>query len=111
MLPRIVAVAHKELIDSLRDRRTLVVMLVTAVAAGPLLLMLVMNLVAGQADRARLLRLPVAGADNAPALVAYLRRQEVEILPPPAGYEAAVRHCERLLRTLRVEAGFPPPGA
>ncbi len=94
MLPRIVAVAHKELIDSLRDRRTLVVMLVTAVAAGPLLLMLVMNLVAGQADRARLLRLPVAGADNAPALVAYLKRQEVEILPPPAGYEAAIRNGE-----------------
>lgn len=87
-------VARKEIVDSLRDRRTLVVMLLTAVLAGPLLLMLVMNFAASQQDRARTLRLRVGGADNAPALIAYLQRQQVEILPMPPDHETAVRQGE-----------------
>ncbi|MEP6657327.1 MAG: ABC transporter permease, partial [Betaproteobacteria bacterium] len=90
-LDRVGSVARKELIDSLRDRRTLLVMLFTAVAAGPILLMLVMNLAASQIDKARALRLPVAGAENAPALVQWLARQQVEIYPAPEGYEGQVR--------------------
>ena len=93
-MTRIVTIARKEIVDSLRDRRTLVVMLLTAVLAGPLLLMLVMNFAASQQDRARTLRLPVEGAEKAPALVAYLERQQVTILPMPPEYETAVRNGE-----------------
>lgn len=84
----------KELRDSVRDRRTLLVMLVTAIAAGPLLLMLVMNFAARESDRTRTLRLPVMGAEHAPALIAYLRRQQVEILPPTTTYESDIRAGE-----------------
>ena len=91
---RTLTVARKEIVDSLRDRRTLVVMLLTAVLAGPLLLMMVMNFAASQADRARILRLPVDGAANAPALIAFLQRQQVEILSIPPDYENAVRNGE-----------------
>ncbi|MEP7206780.1 MAG: ABC transporter permease subunit [Casimicrobiaceae bacterium] len=102
---RINAISRKELVDSLRDRRTLVVMLVTAIAAGPLLLMLVMNFAAREADRSRLLRLPIVGAEHAPALVAFLQRQEVEILPPPADYEAGIRTGEVAI-VMEIDSGF-----
>ena len=90
-MSRIIAILSKEIVDSLRDRRTLAVMLITAVAAGPLLMMLVMNLAAREADRTRTLRLPVMGAERAPALMAYLQRAQVEIVDAPADYEADVR--------------------
>src|SRR3982751_4903978 len=93
-MKRIAAVTRKEVQDSLRDRRTLVVMLITAVAAGPVLLMLLLYMAGNQADRARTLRLPVVGPERAPAVVAYLQRQQVEILPAPDDYEARIRAGE-----------------
>ncbi|MDQ6620314.1 MAG: ABC transporter permease [Pseudomonadota bacterium] len=93
-MSRVVAVFRKEIVDSVRDRRTLIVMLVTAVAAGPLLLMLVMQFVAGQADRARVLRLPVVAAEHAPAVISFLQRQQVEIVGAPADFEARIRDGE-----------------
>ena len=55
------SVARKEIVDIFRDRRTMLVTLVTAIVAGPVLMLLVLNLVARQADKARELKLPVAG--------------------------------------------------
>ena len=69
---RIRAVASKEIIDIFRDRRTMLVTLVTAIAAGPVLMLLVLNLVARQADKVRDLTLPVVGRERAPALIAFL---------------------------------------
>jgi sodium transport system permease protein len=88
---RIATIARKEIVDTFRDRRTMLVMFVTAIAAGPLLLLLVLNLAANQADKARELRLPVAGREHAPALVAFLEREQVTIVPAPPGFEAAIR--------------------
>jgi sodium transport system permease protein len=90
-LARIAAIARKEAVDLFRDRRTIGVILLTAIGAGPILLLLVLNLVAMQADKARELKLPVAGAEHAPALIAFLERQQVAIQPAPAGYEQLVR--------------------
>lgn len=104
-MSRIGSVARKEVIDSLRDRRTLYVMLLTAVGAGPLLLMLMMNLAASQVDRARALRLPVSGRQYAPALMAYLQRQQVELVPVPEDYEGEVRSGD-LEVVLEVDAAF-----
>ncbi|MBK7742444.1 MAG: ABC transporter permease [Betaproteobacteria bacterium] len=90
-LARVGIVARKELVDSFRDRRSMLVILVTAVAAGPLLLLLVLNLVASQIDRDRELKLPVAGIEHAPALAAFLERQQVTIVPAPADFERKIR--------------------
>ena len=90
-LARIATVAHKELVDMLRDRRSMLVILVTAVAAGPLLLLLVLNLISSQLDRSREFTLPVAGIEHAPALAAFLERQQVTIAPAPADYERRIR--------------------
>jgi sodium transport system permease protein len=90
-LQQLATVVDKELVDTFRDRRTILVTLLTAIAAGPLVLALILNMAASQAEKARDLKLPVAGAANAPALVAFLTRQQVTIQTPPADYEAKIR--------------------
>ena len=82
----------KEIRDTSRDRRTLLVSLLTAVAAGPIFLVLIFNLIASQADRARELKLPAVGhRRNAPALAAFLVRNQVTLSEAPADYEAKIR--------------------
>ena len=88
---RIAAVARKETVDIFRDRRAMLVTLITAIAAGPVLMLLVLNLVARQADKVRELSLPVVGREHAPALVAFLERQQVTLTPAPPDFEDRVR--------------------
>ena len=83
---RIVTVARKEIVDIFRDRRTMLVTLVTAIAAGPVLMLLVLNLVARQADKVRDLSVPVVGLERAPALAAFLERQQVTLTSAPADF-------------------------
>ena len=90
-LARTLIVARKEVTDTLRDRRTAMVTLLTAIAAGPLFLVLIFNLIANQSDRARDLKLPVIGREHAPALAAYLERQQATLSAAPADYEAQIR--------------------
>ena len=88
---RTLAILRKELVDTLRDRRTGMVTLLSAILAGPIFLLLIFNLIASQAERARDLRLAVAGAEYAPALVAFLERQQVAITQAPPDYETRIR--------------------
>ncbi|HEY5365352.1 MAG TPA: ABC transporter permease [Casimicrobiaceae bacterium] len=91
MLTRILAIARKELTDASRDRRTLTMTVVSAALAGPIFLVLIFNLIASQADKVRDLTLPVVAAERAPALIDYLKRQQVTISAAPADYEARIR--------------------
>jgi hypothetical protein len=61
------------------------------VAAGPVFLFLIFNLIASQAERARDLKLPIVGAIYAPAIVSYLERQQVTVMEAPADYDAQIR--------------------
>ena len=88
---RTLAILRKELLETLRDRRTGLVTLVSAILAGPILLLLIFNLIASQAERARDLTLPVVGAEYAPAIVAFFERAQVRISPAPTDYEAGIR--------------------
>ena len=99
------SVVAKELKDTFRDRRTVLVTLVTAVVAGPIFLALILNMGANQADKARELKLPVDGATHAPALIAFLQRQQVAIEPAPADYESRIKAGE-LDVVLRIDAEF-----
>jgi sodium transport system permease protein len=91
---RIATVLRKEIVDTFRDRRTLLVTFVTAIAAGPIMLVLVLNLAASQSEKARELRLPVVGREHAPALAAFLEREEVTLVPAPPGFEQKIRDGE-----------------
>ncbi|MCC6868205.1 MAG: ABC transporter permease [Burkholderiales bacterium] len=88
---RIAVVAAKEVRETLRDRRTLLVLLITAVAAGPVFLFLIFNLIARQADRTREIELPAVNVAQAPALADFLRRNQVRLVDAPASYEAKLR--------------------
>jgi len=93
-LMRVLAVARKELVDTLRDRRTLLVTLLPATVAGPLVLTLMFTVIASQLTRVQELKLPAVGQEHAPALVAFLERQQVKLTDAPADYEAKIRSGE-----------------
>lgn len=84
----------KEVIDALRDRRTLLLTLFGSVLSGPLVLMLLFKLISNEVDRADQVRLPVIGAQHAPALIAFLERERVRIEPPPEDFQTRIRSGE-----------------
>ena len=81
----------KELLDALRDRRTLLVVLLSSVALGPLVLVLVSSLVAGVEKRAEARVIVVQGIEHAPALRNYLERQTYTVQAAPAAYEQQLK--------------------
>ena len=91
MSARILTVFRKEVADALRDRRTTLMILVSSFVAGPLMLVLLAHFVAGMQERAATLKVRVAGAAHAPALVNFLQRSDVEIETAPDDYVARVK--------------------
>jgi sodium transport system permease protein len=89
MIQLIRLIAIKELMDHLRDRRSVLGSFILPIV-GPLLLVGIFQLVANL-QRERPLALPVIGAEAAPRLIAHLRAQGIDILPAPADPEALVR--------------------
>lgn len=85
-------VLRKELIDGLRDRRS-IASLAVASAMTPLLFGIVFTLVAERRKSADEIALPVAGAQYAPAFVDWLTQQTgVTVVPAPSDPEASVRN-------------------
>ena len=99
-------VYRKELVDALRDRRTLFMVLISSVAIGPLVLMLVSSLVAGIEKRAEARELVVQGIEHAPTLQNFLLRQTYSIRAAPPGFEQALRDSKLGEPVLVVPATF-----
>ncbi|MEQ1805126.1 MAG: ABC transporter permease, partial [Burkholderiaceae bacterium] len=81
----------KEVIDALRDRRTLLVVLLSSVLLGPLVLIALSGLVASLEARAEKREVFVHGIENAPSLRNFLERQSSVVRDAPAGFEARLR--------------------
>lgn len=81
----------KELSDALRDRRTLLRLLVPAVLMGPLLLTALSGLIASLEERADKREVLAVGMEAAPTLQNFIERQTYTIKPAPADYEARLR--------------------
>jgi len=81
------AVFRKELTDALRDRRTLLMVLLSSVAIGPLVLVLISALVSGIERQAEARELVVHGIEHAPTLRNHLLRQTYTLRPAPPDYE------------------------
>jgi sodium transport system permease protein len=81
----------KELRDSLRDRRTAIMVLVASILTGPVTLVLVAQFVSGLEEKASTLKVRIFGQQSAPALVNFLQRNDVEIESAPADYEARIK--------------------
>jgi sodium transport system permease protein len=85
------SVFRKELVDALRDRRTLLVVILSSVAIGPLVLFALSALVAGIEQRAERREVLIAEPAHAPTLVNFLQRQTVRVQAAGADYEARLR--------------------
>lgn len=81
----------KEVVDALRDRRTLLRLMIPAVLMGPLLLLAISGLIASLEERAEKREVMVAGMEYAPTLRNYLERQTYTIMVAPQDYEAQLR--------------------
>ncbi|MBI5257467.1 MAG: ABC transporter permease [Burkholderiales bacterium] len=77
----------KELRDALRDRRTLMMVVLSSVAIGPVILVALSALVAGMEQRAEAREIHAVGIEHAPSLRNYLERQTYVLKPAPADYE------------------------
>ncbi|HVA56146.1 MAG TPA: ABC transporter permease [Gammaproteobacteria bacterium] len=94
MMRKLWIVFRKEVIDNLRDRRTLLTVLVFGPLFGPILYVGMMNVMTNKqlADLNQPLKLPVKGAQYAPNLVGYLKQHNTEIQPAPRDPEQAVKN-------------------
>ncbi len=90
---RIVIVLRKEVLDNLRDRRSISSSLLTPIFMP--LFMIALIIVVGQTviqeNTEKPLDLPVAGTQYAPGLIAFLKENNVNITAAPADPTAAVR--------------------
>ena len=85
------AVFRKELLDALRDRRTLMVVLLSAVLLGPMVLIALSSLLASFEAQAERREVVVAGIEHAPGLKNFLERQSYAVKAAPADYETRLR--------------------
>jgi len=96
----------KEVVDALRDRRTLLRLLVPAVLMGPLLLLALSSLIASLEERAEKREVLVVGMEHAPTLRNFLERQTYTIKPAPVDYEARLRATTLLEPVLVIGENF-----
>ena len=81
----------KELVDALRDRRTMLMVLLSSVALGPLMLVLMSVFFADMEKRAESREVVVLGLEHAPTLRNFLERQTLRAEAPPPDYERALK--------------------
>ena len=106
MMGRDWTVYCKELVDALRDRRTLLMVLLSSVAVGPLVLVLVSQLVSGIEKRAEARMVVVQGMEHAPTLANFIARQTYTVTPAPADFEQQLRDSKLADPVLVVPADF-----
>ena len=92
-LRTVLTVFRKELTDALRDRRTLLTVLISAVLMGPLVLLAISGLVASLEAQAEQREVLIAGLDHAPSLKNFFERQTFVVKPAPADFEARLRQA------------------
>lgn len=102
-----ITVFIKEFIDNFRDRRVILNTLVLGPLMGPVIFAVMISFITSETiERTESdLELAVVGADNAPNLVGFLKRQGVVIQEPPDDPEAAVRD-EREEVILRIPGDY-----
>ncbi len=96
---RTLIVFVKELVDNLRDKRTITTALFFGPIFGPLIFMVLINMTVSLAKEEfdLPLNLPVVGAQNAPNLMQFLKENNVAVQPGPKDPKQAVRDKELAL--------------
>ena len=92
----LIAVFLKEVVDNVRDRRTLISALLLGPLFGPLLFAFVINLSIERSlsSAETTLQVPVLGREHAPNLMRYLESRNLEIVEAPGNRDAAIAAVE-----------------
>ncbi|MGI9270236.1 MAG: ABC transporter permease [Woeseiaceae bacterium] len=92
MMRTLLSVFTKEVIDNLRDRRTLASALLMGPLLGPLLFAFVINLSIERSlsDIDSAMELPVIGAELAPNLVRFLESRNIDVIAGPSDRDSAI---------------------
>lgn len=98
------AVVRKELLDSLRDRRSVISVMLFPLM-GPLLLWMLAEVVAERRTLPERVEVAALGIGRAPRLEAHLARHGVRLAPAPESFRAAVEAGE-LSAVLEIPEGF-----
>jgi sodium transport system permease protein len=96
----------KELLDALRDRRTLLVVVLSSVLLGPLVLIALSGLVASLEARAEKREVFVHGIEHAPSLRNFLERQTSVVRVAPSDFETQLRDATLGDPVLLIPADF-----
>ncbi|HHH12098.1 MAG TPA: ABC transporter permease [Sorangium sp.] len=104
MLAQFWVVFRKELRDALRDRRAMLSMLIFPLV-GPLLTALILTQAVEQSITRDNIRLPVRGAQHAPAIVAQLEANDITVVAAPERPITAVRE-QQLDMVLLIDEDF-----
>ena len=88
----LLSVFAKEVIDNVRDRRTLVSALIMGPLFGPMLFALVINLSIERSLSSvdETMDLPVIGQEHAPNLIRYVESRNINIVAGPVDRDAAI---------------------
>ena len=86
-------VYRKEIIDALRDRRTLIVVLMSSVMLGPLVLIALSAFIASFEARAEKREVVVLHMERAPSLKNYFERQTYTVKTAPPDFELQLRNA------------------
>ena len=98
-------VLRKEVVDNLRDRRSLAAALLYPFLGPVMILLLVFAIGKVSEEAGGSLELPVQGREHAPNLLRFLEQNDVVVLEPPANPEAAVREGDEDV-VLLIPEGF-----
>jgi sodium transport system permease protein len=98
----------KELRDAFRDRRTMLMVLLSSVAMGPLMLVLMSVLFSDLEKSAESREIQVVGIEHAPTLRNYLERAAMNVVTAPADHERLIKDSKLAAAVLVVPADFEP---
>lgn len=104
-LTRLSIVARKEIVDLLRDRKSIFLALFGVAISGPLVVCLLYFVAQSIQGRIEKITAPIVNAQFAPDLVRYLERRGIKVDADPPDYEARVKSGE-LDVALVVEPNF-----
>ena len=92
MMRTLLTVFRKEVLDNVRDRRTLLSALIMGPLFGPMLFAFMINLSIERSleDAERVIELPVIGAERAPNLRRYIESRNIDVVDGPVDREAAL---------------------
>lgn len=105
-MKQVLVIFKKELKDILRDKQSLVLIMLVTVLTGPLMLMMLANMVSEFEIKAERRIVVVSGIRHSPSLINYLKRESAQIIQAPADYEQVIKQGRMTDPVLVIPPGF-----